>query len=354
MKSLPFVSVIVMCRNEKAFIAACLDSLIANDYPKDQLELLVVDGMSEDGTWEIVASYSATHPFLKLLDNPRKIPAAAANRGIKASKGSLILIAGAHATYPTEYISKCVRHSLLNESADNVGGVRLTEPRSQTILARSVAYVSSHRLGAGTATYHRGGKSPRWVKSVWGGCFRREVFERIGLFNEALSTGEDRELNHRLRRSGGKILLAPDIQCTYYARGSLGDYFRWLLRMGFWPFYASKVSRQKLLSLRNFAPLAFVISLVLALGLAMWMPLGRFLVAGILACHLLVSLCCSARLSAQQHDARYLIATPLLFAATHLLYGVGSVYGVLKAIVKSSASAADPTSPPPQPQQEWH
>jgi succinoglycan biosynthesis protein ExoA len=332
MDNLPLISIVVLCRNEEDFIAKCLDSLIANDYPKDHLEVLVADGMSQDGTRNIVESYSKKHPFVKLVDNPKKIPATAANQGIKAAKGDLVMIAGAHALYPTDYVSKCVAYSLSYPAADNIGGVRSTEPRDNTILGKSIAYVSSHRFGAGTATYHRSGTSPSWVDSVWGGCYRREVFERLGLYNETLIVGEDREFNLRLRGFGGKILQVPEIKCTYYARSNFREFCRWAFRMGFWPFYANKLVEQRIVAPRNFAPLALIVSLFLSLGISLYIPVGWFLLGGILAAYLLGTVASSTRLVMRERRLRYFVVTPLIFGVTHALYAIGSIYGVLKPV----------------------
>jgi succinoglycan biosynthesis protein ExoA len=329
---LPLVSVIVMCRNEKKSIAECVDSLIANDYPKDRLELFVSDGMSEDGTRAIVDSYAKKHSFVRLLDNPKRIPASAANEGIRAAKGDLIVIAGAHAVYPADYISKCVAYSQEFPEADNIGGVRCTKPRDKTLIGKLIAFVSSHRLGAGTAGYHRSGTEPAWVDSVWGGCYRKEVFEKLGLYNEGLVVGEDREFNRRLRKSGGKILQAPAIKCTYYSRSKILDYSRWAFRMGFWPFYAERVSGKKLVSLRNFIPLAFVASLVLALGISVGTPLGWYLLAAILTIYVLACGSSALNLAVKEKDPRYLLLAPFIFALTHIPYGVGSLYGIVKRV----------------------
>ncbi|MGD0907292.1 MAG: glycosyltransferase family 2 protein [Candidatus Acidiferrales bacterium] len=330
MDNLPLISIVVLCRNEEGFIAECLDSLLASDYPKDRLEVLVSDGMSEDGTREIVESYSKKYPCVKLIDNPKKIPATAANQGVRAAKGELVMIAGAHARYAKDYVSKCVAYSQAYPAADNIGGVRWTEPRSHTFIGKTIAYVTSHRFGAGTAPYHRGGNSPAWVDSVWGGCYRREVFDRLGLYNESLVVGEDREFNRRLRGLGGKILQVPEIKCTYYARGNFREFCRWAFRMGFWPFYAEKLVESRILSFRNFAPLALIGSLLLCLGISFRIPLAWFSFFGILSAYLLVTVASSVDLARRERDLRYLFLTPFIFGVTHAFYGGGSIYGVFK------------------------
>jgi succinoglycan biosynthesis protein ExoA len=332
MDNLPMISIVVLCRNEEEFIGRCLDSLVANDYPKDRLEVLVADGMSQDGTRNIVESYSKKHAFVKLLDNPKKIPATAANQGIRAAKGDLVMIAGAHALYPTDYVSKCAAYSQSYPAADNIGGVRSTEPRDNTPIGKSIAYVTSHRLGAGTAPYHRARNSPSYVDSVWGGCYRREVFERLGLYNEALIVGEDREFNRRLRGFGGKILQVPEIKCTYYARSNFREFGRWAFRMGFWPFYADRLVENRILSFRNLAPLAMIVSLLLSLGISFYNPVGWILFLGILSAYILLTVGSTANLALRERDLRYLVLTPFIFGVTHVLYGIGSIYGILKSV----------------------
>ena len=347
MDNLPLVSIVVLCRNEEEFIGKCLDSLLANDYPKDRLEVLVADGMSQDGTRNIVESYSEKHACVKLVDNPKRIPATAANEGIKAAKGDLVMIAGAHALYPTDYVSKCAEYSEKYPAADNVGGVRLTEPRDNTTLGKSIAYVSSHVFGAGPATYHRAGTSPSWVDSVWGGCYRKEVFERLGLYNETLTVGEDREFNLRLRGFGGKILQVPEIKCTYYARSKLRDFCRWAFRMGFWPFHANKLLARRILAPRNLAPIALIVSLFLSLGISAYFPAGWYLLGGIVCAYLLGAVASSTTLAMREHKLRYLVVAPLIFGVTHALYAMGSIYGVLKSVPPPRIETQSVSAPGP-------
>ena len=330
MDNLPFVSIVVLCRNERDFIANCLNSFLENDYPNERLEVLVTDGMSEDGTRDIVKSYSNKHPFIKLVDNPQKIPATAANQGIKVAKGDFVMIVGAHAHYPADYVSKSVAFALRYPAADNIGGVRRTEARENTFLGKSIAYVSSHRFGAGAAMYHRSRSSPSWVDSVWGGFYRKEVFEKLGLYNENLVVGEDREFNRRLRSSGGKILQVPEIKCTYYARSNFRDFCRWAFRMGFWPFYADRLVELRILSLRNFVPVALIFCLLLLLGIALLSPAGWLPFWLVLFAYALGAVVSSVPLAISEHKLSYLVTAPFVFCITHFLYAIGSVYGVLK------------------------
>ena len=181
----PLVSVIVPSRNEAHRIGPCLESILGNDYPSDRLEILVVDGMSDDGTRTVVESFGARFPQLRLVSNDRKITPAALNLGIAAAQGSVIVRMDAHVEYPRDYISALV--ALLEESgADNVGGVCRTLPANDSPIARAVALGMSHPLGVGNSHFRIGTSENRWVDTVPFGCYRREVFDRIGTFDEEL------------------------------------------------------------------------------------------------------------------------------------------------------------------------
>lgn len=346
MSDQPLVSVVIPCRNEEEFIGACLDSIIANDYPKDYLEVMVVDGMSGDGTREIVRSYADRYPFVRLLDNPNTAIPFALNIGIKRAKGEIVMLMGAHARYSTNYVSKCVAAMQKYPEADNVGGVRRTEAINDTVVAKSIAYVVSHPFGGGNAAYHRGSASPRCVDTVWGGCFRREVFEKIGLYNEALIGSEDREFNQRLRDAGGKVLLVPGIECTYYPRKNLLEYCRYMPHWGFWPFYAGKLASRRLVSFRNFMPMAFVVSLLISLGAAGWTSMARYLFGTMVATYGMVCVACTLPLIKRERDLRYVIVAPIIFAMTHVFYGFGSIYAVLKPAGKGRRRSTTDTGGP--------
>jgi len=292
---LPFVSIIIPCRNEEKFIGKCLDSIIAQDYPKDRLEVLVVDGMSEDGTREIVERYTdmslrarslachceqseaisardklrnlgiatslpALAMTLKLLNNPKKVTPCALNIGIKNAKGEIILWMSAHSRYEKDYISKCVKY-LKEYDADNVGGVMITLPRDNAFIGKAIATVLSHPFGVGNSVFKTGAKEPKWVDTVFGGCYKKEVFDKIGLFNESLVRSQDMEFNLRLKKTGGKILLAPDIVSYYYPKSNLKDFFIHNFENGSWVTYPLKFGI-KAFSWRHLIPLFFILGLV--------------------------------------------------------------------------------------------
>lgn len=311
---LPTVSVIVPCLNEEKFISSCLESIIKNDYPKEKLEVLVVDGMSEDKTREIVRNYSKKYSFLKLLDNPKIITPSAMNIGIKNAKGEIIIKMDAHSVYEKDYISKCVEH-LTRSGADNVGGVLKAIPSKNSLTARAIAISLSHFFGAGGSYFRTGTDKPKEADTVAFGCYWKKIFDKIGFFNERMAKIEDLELNSRLRKAGGKIILFPDIRASYYSSSDdLKDFFRHNFTDGVWTTYSLKFGFISG-SWRHYIPLIFV----LTLPLSIW-P------------YIVVSLYFSAKIALKERNLGLLVLMPLVFATRHIGYGLGSIWGIIKLI----------------------
>src|SRR5574341_834515 len=272
----PMVTVIVPCRNEERFIAGCLDSILASTYPREALEVLVVDGRSDDGTRPILADYVARHPAVRMLDNLRRIQPVALNIGIGAARGEILVRMDAHVVYPPNYISDLVA-ALLETGADNVGGVLVTVPANQTAMARAIAVGMSHPFGVGNSLFRIGVSKPRWVDTVAFFCCRRETFERVGLFDEE-ALDEDSEFNARLIQRGGRILLVPNVVCHYYARSSL----RQVARMAYQYGYSKPFVNRKLglaMTLRQLVPPAFVLAVAGAAIMSPWLEAARLLLA---------------------------------------------------------------------------
>lgn len=326
--SFPFVSIIIPCRNEEKFIGNCMDSVLANDYPKDKIEVLVVDGMSEDKSKEILGGYSRQYEFIKVIDNPRKITPCAFNTGIRNSNGEIIMILGSHSTYQKDYISKCVQY-LKEFEADNVGGIIVTLPREDTFMGKAVTAALSSRFGVGGSSFRTGVKEPTWVDTVFGGCYKKNVFDRVGFFNENLVSTQDMEFNLRLKRTGGKILLAPDIVSYYYTRSDLMSFCKNNFRNGFWAIYPFKFTTAMPVSWRHLVPLTFVLGLI-GSGLLSAVVTHFFLLfLLILGSYVLTNLSVSFQIASQKRDIRYLIVIAFIFACLHFGYGLGSLAGGL-------------------------
>jgi len=310
------VSVIVPCLNEEQHIAECLESIIANDYPKDKLEILVVDGGSTDKTRGIVKSYGEQFSVIQLLDNPRVITPAAMNIGIANAKGDIIIKMDAHSVYAKDYISKCVWH-LQESGADNVGGVLQSVPANNTLMAKAIAICLSHVFGTGGSYFRTGASEPKEVDTVAFGCYRREVFDKIGLYDERMAKTEDLELNSRLRKAGGRIMLFPDIRASYYpSSDTLGSFFTHNVADGIWATFPMRYGFQ--VSFRHLIPLIFVLTLPLSIW--PYIPISLFF---------------SASVAFREKDFRLFFAMPLAFAARHIGYGIGSLLGLVRLLRKT-------------------
>jgi succinoglycan biosynthesis protein ExoA len=226
------VSVVIPTRNEEHTIASCLGAVLAQDYPAGRMEVLVVDGRSTDRTRAIVAQLAATDPHarVQLLDNPHRIASTALNSGIRAARGKIIARVDGHTILAPDYLRCCVE-TLVATGADNVGG--LMRPQGHGYAGTCIALATRSRLGIGNSRFHydeRGGEA----ETVYLGCFRRSIFERVGLFDEGLLRNQDDELNDRIVAAGGRIWLSPHIRSTYLGRGSFRALWRQYYQYGYW------------------------------------------------------------------------------------------------------------------------
>lgn len=326
------VSVIVPCRNEEKFIGQCLDSIIAQDFPKDKMEIFVVDGSSEDSTKKIVEQYTKSYPLIRLLDNPKKITPAALNIGISESRGEIIMKMDAHSTYQKDFISKCTKY-LKDFNADNVGGVLVSTPQENTLVAQAISFSLSHPFGVGNSYFRLGAKQPRQVDTVAFGCYKREVFKKIGLFNENMARIEDIEFNSRIRKAGGKIVLVPDIVAYYYPKSTLLGFLKHNFEDGVWVTYSLKFGRLafSIFCWRHLAPFLFVLGLLGSFVLSFFFFQAKILFILIWGSYLLLNLLFSLKISLKW-GLKYLSVLPVAFAVRHVGYGFGSIWGMVKLL----------------------
>ncbi|UCG32263.1 MAG: glycosyltransferase family 2 protein, partial [Phycisphaerales bacterium] len=228
----PLVSVVIPMFNEEKHIARCLESVLAQDYPRDRLEVIVADGMSTDRCPEIVREYSEKYPWIRLIENPKRIMAGAMNRAIPLARGSIIARMDAHSEYATDYLSKCVYY-LQKTGAENAGGLCVTYPGADTLMAECIAAITTNRLVVGGSPF-RVSRRPRYSDSCVFGCWPKEVYDQIGLYNEALISNEDNDINSRILRYGGKIFQTPAIRLKYYNQATLRGLCRQAYRNGVW------------------------------------------------------------------------------------------------------------------------
>ncbi|MGZ8377119.1 MAG: glycosyltransferase family 2 protein [Gemmatirosa sp.] len=335
----PLASIVVPCRNEVAHIAPCVESLLDGGYPRDRIEILVVDGMSDDGTRAVLDDLAARHPEVRVLENRRRVTPVALNMGVQQASGGAVLICGAHTRYPMGYVATLMRW-LERSGADAVGGVCETTPADGRPLARAIAAAMSHPFGVGNAHFRTGVSEPRWVDTVAFGCYRRDVFARVGVFDEELVRNQDDEYNARILRRGGRLLLVPDVTSRYAARGSLATLWRMYWQYGrYKPLVIRKVGQ--VVTLRQLVPAAFVLALVLGLlALALGAPVGWALGA-VCAAYLLGALVSGVQLARRVGVAAGLLAT-VVFPVLHLSYGSGFLLGACALLLGRRALPGAP------------
>ncbi len=319
----PFVSVIVPMRNERRYIERCLRSLAAQDYPPDRFEVIVVDGKSDDGSWDLVEAMRAELPNLRVVENRGRHTSRGLNIGLAFAHGDVIARVDAHASVSPDFLSECVA-ALGRTGADVVGGPIQT--LGEGAVGESVALAVSSPFGVGNAVF-RYSQREQWTDTVAFPAYRRDVFDRIGPFAE-IDGGEDDEFHYRLRDAGGHILLTPSISSTYYARRSY-----WELARQYFGYGQAKVvvlSRHpRQTRLRQLVPAAFVLALLASAISAAFGGLLVLPLVALLGTYLALSLGVSAAVS-RTRGWRHVARLPLAFLCMHVAYGLGFLAGMLR------------------------
>jgi len=266
------------------------------------------------------------------LENKKKNTPVALNLGIENSKGEIIIKMDAHTCYEKDYISKCVKH-LKESGAENVGGVLITLPAKDTLIAKAIAFSLSHFFGAGNSYFRTGSKDPKEVDTVAFGCYKKDVFKKIGLFNEKMIKIEDFELNYRIRKSGGKIMLFPDIKAIYYpSSDNLIDFFSHNFVDGSWTTYPIKFGFSSV-SWRHLVPLVFVLGLTGSIILSFFFEVFTLLFILIVCLYFIINALFSFQISVKEKDLRLFFILPIVFFLRHIGYGLGSLWGLIKILI---------------------
>jgi len=334
MAAYPFVSIIMPVRNEAAYIQRSLGAVLAQDYPAEQMEVLVVDGMSSDGTRELVLRMAGEQesPAVYLLDNPAHIVPTALNIGLQHARGDIIIRVDGHCEIAPDYVRRCVE-TLTETGADNVGGV--WDTIGETPVARTISVAQSSPFGIGNVAYRTQRQSPGFVDTVPFGAYRRRVFDRIGGFDERLVRHQDYELNTRLRQSGGRIYYTPSIRARYYSRSSFRALARQYWQYGFWKAFVT-LENPGALAGRHLAPIGLAGAAIGGALPSIFMPQVRVLYFCILASYILASLAMALK-EARRAGWKHLPLLPAAFATIHLCWGAGFWWGILSRLPSLAA-----------------
>jgi len=327
------VSVICPVYNEERYIKKCIDSLLLQDYPLDDIEIIFVDGGSKDNTLHIIKQYMQEYKFFYVINNRNRIVPIAMNMGIKFAKGTIIIRLDAHATYAKNYISVLVKR-LFELNADNIGCVCKTDVVNKNPKTLAIKEILGNRLGVGNSLFRLGINKISEVDTVPFGCWRKDVFDKYGYFDSRLVRNQDIEMNKRIKRGGGKIYIVPDTYCTYFARETFIEITKNNFNNGKWNILTVYFTKQlDSLSVRHFVPLMFVLSIILPVIFSFLFSLFKLLLLPIFLILLYFLLMFSASIVLKikkKLNVSYLLAG---FAVLHFSYGIGSLVGIIKVFM---------------------
>jgi len=321
------VSLIIPCYNEQDSIQDLLAAICEQDFPLQDLEVVISDGMSTDATRDRIAEFAEAVPelTLRVVDNPQRNIPAGLNQAIEAASGEILVRMDAHSLPHPDYLKFSVR-ALLDNKGDNVGGVINIKPANQSLIARSIALAAVHPLGVGDAKYRTGAQAGE-VDTVAFGAYRASLVDRIGGYDESLLTNEDYEFNVRVRKSGGKIWLDPKIRATYISRSSLRALASQYWRYGYWKLrmllrYPETIRWRQVSGF-------FVLSwLVLGL-LSIWFMAARWLLLGEAVIYSTALLAAGMSAAWKERDPGLVVGLPLAVATMHFSWGSGFLVSLI-------------------------
>ena len=335
---MPLISIIIPCRNEEQHIGKCLDSLISHNYPKESLEILVVDGISEDKTRDIIKDYIEKYHFIRLLDNPEKVTPRAMNIGIRESRGEVVLMVNSHSVLDKDFLKWNIHHLTEIKEADAVGGT-LKTISDDNIFSKAIEFVSDSVFGSGGKRY-RQRTEPGFVQDTLPYCaYRREVFDKFGIIDETLFRTQDGEFNLRILKGGGKIYFSPKIKSYLYGRSSLARFSRQQFQYGYF-----KVKIAKKLGWgsipRQVVPGLFVFSLILSVILSFLYKSFLFLFVLIIGSYFLANIIFSLQISFKK-GMKYFLPCFLTFFVMHFSYGLGFLKGIIDFLILGKEAKKD-------------
>lgn len=321
----PFVSALLVTRNEQDYVEMAFLSLVEQDYPKDRYEIIVVDGGSTDETLLILKGlkkqYEGQEFSIRILDNPKHILAAGWNMGIQAAKGEYVIRIDAHAKAEPSFLRTSVK-TIQQVDAVCVGGKLLTKTWKGN--DETISKVLSSPFGVGNSSFRVSDKAG-YVDTAVYGLYRKDIFEKVGYFSEKYVRNQDLQLHSRIRKAGGTFYFNPEIRCAYYTRNTTRKMLKQAFQNGRWNMVLMKEDCSGL-SMRHLVPFVFVCFLVaIGGGGVFWNPLWG-LGLSVIVLHLILGVIFGWKGSARGLE---LVKMPILFFLLHTAYGAGYLAGLL-------------------------
>lgn len=322
------VAIVIPTLNEERFISRCLNSIIKQTYEFEKMDVMIIDGGSNDKTKDIVAEYQKSHQNIRFIENKKKIQSVAFNIGFKKSTAPYIIRLDAHAEYDSKYISLCIENLKQDEKRGNVGGRCNILPFNQSLWAQTNAILNHSRFGIGGAAFRVSNEAHN-TDSVPFGAFPRKIIEKIGGMREDLPRGEDNEYNSRIRKAGYKIFFDPNIISSYFARPTLGASCKQMYANGNSIGYLYYIDREAI-GIRHLVPLLFVISGLFSIIISvLWSPFC-YVFCGGLALYIIAD--AIASIMGAKDNVKCTLPLFILFFCVHVSYGMGTIAGLIKGL----------------------
>lgn len=322
------VAIAIPTLNEERFISRCLDSIIKQTFKFEKMDVMIIDGGSNDKTKDIVAKYQKSHQNIRFIENKKKIQSVAFNIGFKKSTAPYIIRLDAHAEYDSKYISLCIENLKQDEKRGNVGGRCNILPFNQSLWAQTNAILNHSRFGIGGAAFRVSNEAHN-TDSVPFGAFPRKIIEEIGGMREDLPRGEDNEYNSRIRKAGYKIFFDPNIISSYFARPTLGASCKQMYANGNSIGYLYYIDREAI-GIRHLVPLLFVVSGLFSIIISvLWSPFCYAFCGG-LALYLIAD--AIASIMGAKENVKCTLPLFILFFCVHVSYGMGTIAGLIKGL----------------------
>lgn len=322
------VAIAIPTLNEERFISRCLDSIIKQTFKFEKMDVMIIDGGSNDKTKDIVAEYQKSHQNIRFIENKKKIQSVAFNIGLKKSTAPYIIRLDAHAEYDSKYISLCIENLKQDEKRGNVGGRCNILPFNQSLWAQTNAILNHSRFGIGGAAFRVSNEAHN-TDSVPFGAFPRKIIEKIGGMREDLPRGEDNEYNSRIRKAGYKIFFDPNIISSYFARPTLGASCKQMYANGNSIGYLYYIDREAI-GIRHLVPLLFVVSGLFSIIISvLWSPFC-YVFCGGLALYIIAD--AIASIMGAKDNVKCTLPLFILFFCVHVSYGMGTIAGLIKGL----------------------
>lgn len=322
------VAIVIPTLNEERFISRCLNSIIKQTYEFEKMDVMIIDGGSNDKTKDIVAEYQKSHQNIRFIENKKKIQSVAFNIGFKKSTAPYIIRLDAHAEYDSKYISLCIENLKQDEKRGNVGGRWNILPFNQSLWAQTNAILNHSRFGIGGAAFRVSNEAHN-TDSVPFGAFPRKIIEKIGGMREDLPRGEDNEYNSRIRKAGYKIFFDPNIISSYFARPTLGASCKQMYANGNSIGYLYYIDREAI-GIRHLVPLLFVVSGLFSIIISvLWSPFC-YVFCGGLALYIIAD--AIASIMGAKDNVKCTLPLFILFFCVHVSYGMGTIAGLIKGL----------------------